>query len=240
MMRAAGGDADGTRLRGLIVLLWRPGLRISEALALAESDLDAGRGAILVRHGKGGKRREVGMDRWGWEQLSPWLRLRSMLPGGALFCILRGPNPRTAVGPGRRPDPTARDSRSRWGTTTVCSASTASRARCGDVARGRSTVGHPAPARTRRPRDHLGLLARNRQHRDCPRRSRAAGANDPCPQRAASPPLGWAVPRATHPRPAVARGARERSAGADHPLVAKGLIRSRSSPEAKDVMFRET
>ncbi len=51
-MRAAGDDADGTRLRGLIVVLWRAGLRISEALALAESDLDSGRGVVLVRHGK--------------------------------------------------------------------------------------------------------------------------------------------------------------------------------------------
>jgi hypothetical protein len=66
-------------------------LRISEALALAESDLDSGRSAILVRHGKGGKRREVGMDRWAWEQLDPWLKLRSTLPVGALFCVLRGP-----------------------------------------------------------------------------------------------------------------------------------------------------
>jgi integrase len=54
VMRVAGDDVDGVRLRGLIVVLWRAGLRISEALALAESDLDAGRGAILVRHGKGG------------------------------------------------------------------------------------------------------------------------------------------------------------------------------------------
>jgi site-specific recombinase XerD len=46
----------------LIVLLWRAGLRISEALALHESDLDRSRGAVLVRCGKGGKRREVGMD----------------------------------------------------------------------------------------------------------------------------------------------------------------------------------
>jgi len=26
------------------------------------------RGALLVRHGKGGRRREVGMDGWGWQQ----------------------------------------------------------------------------------------------------------------------------------------------------------------------------
>lgn len=69
MMRAAGDDPDGLRLRGLIVVLWRAGLRISEALALVETDLDQTRGAILVRRGKGGKRREVGMDRWAWEQL---------------------------------------------------------------------------------------------------------------------------------------------------------------------------
>jgi len=91
VMRTAGDDAAGVTLRGLIVVLWRAGLRISEALALAESDLDANRGAILVRHGKGGKRREVGMDRWDWEQLASWLTLRSTLPAGALFCILRGP-----------------------------------------------------------------------------------------------------------------------------------------------------
>jgi hypothetical protein len=70
VMRAAGEDPDGVRLRALIVVLWRAGLRISEALALAESDLDPSRGAVLVRRGKGGKRGEVGMDRWAWEQLA--------------------------------------------------------------------------------------------------------------------------------------------------------------------------
>jgi integrase len=85
VMRAAGETPDGLRLRGLIVVLWRAGLRISEALALTESDLDAARGAVLVRRGKGGKRREVGMDRWAWEQLSPWLKTRASLPVGALF-----------------------------------------------------------------------------------------------------------------------------------------------------------
>src|SRR5205085_6294558 len=58
VMRAAGEAPDGIRLRGLIVVL-RPGLRISEALALSEADLDAARGAILVRQGKGGTRRAV-------------------------------------------------------------------------------------------------------------------------------------------------------------------------------------
>jgi site-specific recombinase XerD len=56
-MRAAGASPDGVRLRALIVVLWRAGLRIGEALALAETDLDARRGAMLVRHGKGDKRR---------------------------------------------------------------------------------------------------------------------------------------------------------------------------------------
>jgi site-specific recombinase XerD len=92
VMRAAGNDPDGIRLRGVIVVLWRAGLRISEALALTENDLDPSRGAVLVRRCKGGKRREVGMDRWGWEQLEPWLQIGARLPVGALlFCVLRGP-----------------------------------------------------------------------------------------------------------------------------------------------------
>jgi integrase/recombinase XerD len=91
VMNAAGEHPDGLRLRGVIVVLWRAGLRISEGLALTETDLDPDRGALLVRHGKGDKRREVGMDRWAWTQLEPWLKLRRELPAGALFCVLRGP-----------------------------------------------------------------------------------------------------------------------------------------------------
>jgi site-specific recombinase XerD len=69
VMRQAGRTPHGLRMRGLIVVLWRAGLRIHEALALTEVDLDARRGAVLVRRGKGGRRREVGMDDWAWEQL---------------------------------------------------------------------------------------------------------------------------------------------------------------------------
>jgi site-specific recombinase XerD len=70
--------------------MWRAGLRISEALALTESDLDLDRGAVLVRHGKGDKRREVGMDAWGWELLRPWLAYRVQMPVGRLFCVIDG------------------------------------------------------------------------------------------------------------------------------------------------------
>jgi integrase len=71
-------------------VLWRSGLRICEALALAEADLDARRGSLLVRRGKGGRRREVGMDDWAWEQLTPWLTKRVELPVGPLFCVVTG------------------------------------------------------------------------------------------------------------------------------------------------------
>jgi site-specific recombinase XerD len=99
VMHAAGDSPDGIRLRGVIVVLWRAGLRISEALALAETDLDRHRGALLIRAGKGGKRREVGMDRWGWESLGPRLELRADLPDGALACVLRGPTRGRACAP---------------------------------------------------------------------------------------------------------------------------------------------
>jgi len=91
VMRTIGDRAEGHRLRALIVLLWRAGLRISEGLALQESDLDRSRGAVLVRRGKGGKRQEVGMDRWVWEQVDPWLEIRHQLPIGAVLCVIHGP-----------------------------------------------------------------------------------------------------------------------------------------------------
>src|SRR4051812_11556233 len=97
VMRHAGTGLHAARLRALIVVLWRAGLRIHEALALREADLDQRRGCVLVRRGKGGRRREVGMDDWAWEQLQPWLTARVDLPVGPLLCIAAGPDPRTRV-----------------------------------------------------------------------------------------------------------------------------------------------
>jgi integrase len=105
VMRHTADDRHGWRVRAMIVVLWRAGLRVQEALALAEHDLDQRRGSILVRRGKGGRRREVGMDEWAWEQLRPWLSARAQLPLGPLFCIIDGPT--RAVGRGRAPESVA-------------------------------------------------------------------------------------------------------------------------------------
>lgn len=91
LLRACPDTPTGRRTRALIVVLWRSGLRISEALALEERDLDPDAGSITVRRGKGGKRRVVGMDPWAWTQLSPWLEERLEYPRGPLFCVIAGP-----------------------------------------------------------------------------------------------------------------------------------------------------
>jgi integrase len=75
VMRAAGDSLEGVRLRGIIVVLWRAGLRISEALALSETDLDAGRGSLVVRHGKG--------DLCRIRHRSPYVAPGTMLRAGA-------------------------------------------------------------------------------------------------------------------------------------------------------------
>ena len=101
-------------------MLWRAGLRIHEALALAEADLDPRRGSLLLRRGKGGRRREVGMDDWGWEQLAPWLQAGASCR--SVRCSASSTAPR-AGGRGR-PPPRSRS----------CAASPAKPA-CGDASR---------------------------------------------------------------------------------------------------------
>jgi site-specific recombinase XerD len=91
VMRKIPVDRHGLRLRAMIVVLWRGGLRIQEALDLTESDLNPRRGSILVQAGKGNKRREVGMDPWAWsDHLAPWVACRITLPVGPLFCVIDG------------------------------------------------------------------------------------------------------------------------------------------------------
>jgi site-specific recombinase XerD len=49
VMRPASDDPHGFRLRAMIVMLWRGGLRVQEALTLGEHNLDPRRGSVLVR-----------------------------------------------------------------------------------------------------------------------------------------------------------------------------------------------
>lgn len=163
-MRQAGESPAGLRFRGLAVVLWRAGLRISEALALSEGDLEPRRGAMLVRHGKGDKRREVGMDDWGWQQLDPWLKFRMELPTGALFCVLYGPTagrPWSAAAARTQFRRLARRAgvRRRFAPHQLCHAHAVEMAH----------EGVPLNVIQRqlgRPRDRLGLPARDRQRRD--------------------------------------------------------------------------
>ncbi len=83
----------GIRNRALIAVLWRSGLRISEALALELRDLDLEAGTLRVRHGKGDKSRTVGVDEQTAALLARWLdRRRRLSPGvrATVFCTLDG------------------------------------------------------------------------------------------------------------------------------------------------------
>jgi integrase len=51
---------------------------------------------VLVRHGKGGRLHEVGMDRWGWDHLRPWLEIRISDAGRPAAVRDRGCDPRAA------------------------------------------------------------------------------------------------------------------------------------------------
>ena len=177
-MRAAGDRPHGRRLRGLIVILWRAGLRIHEALALAEADLDQRRGAVLVRRGKGGRRREVGMDTWGWAELQPWLETRAELPWER--CCACSPARRAgASGPTPPPGPSCAGRPSRPGSGGASRRTNSPRPRRRAGPRRRATDRHPAPTRPQQPRHHHRLSPRHRQRRDHRDRPRPTRPDDP-------------------------------------------------------------
>ena len=87
------------RDRALIAVLYRTGLRVSEALALREKDVDPARHAVRVMRGKGGRSRTVGIDDGALHVLNQWLQRRSAMgydAGQAIFCTAWG----RAVAPG--------------------------------------------------------------------------------------------------------------------------------------------
>ena len=85
--------ATGQRNRALIVIGWRAGLRINEALALTPANLDAAQQTVRILHGKGNKARTVGLDRQAWDVVAIWLDARAtagIAADAALFCTLAG------------------------------------------------------------------------------------------------------------------------------------------------------
>jgi site-specific recombinase XerD len=93
--------AAGVRNRALIVVLWRAGLRCAEALALEPRDVDRHAGSLTVRHGKGDKRRIVGLDPAAFAVVEQWLDRRQELgvPRGApVFCTITKGNIGQPVG----------------------------------------------------------------------------------------------------------------------------------------------
>ncbi len=61
-----------SRNRALIAVLYRGGLRISEALELHPKDVDMARTTVAVLHGKGDRPRTVGMDPAAFALLERW------------------------------------------------------------------------------------------------------------------------------------------------------------------------
>jgi site-specific recombinase XerC len=91
VMRHTRDDCHGWRVRAMIVVLWVRWLAHPGSTRARRARPYDRRGSVLVGSGKGGRRREVGMDEWGWEQLRPWLNARAELRLGPLFCIIDGP-----------------------------------------------------------------------------------------------------------------------------------------------------
>jgi integrase/recombinase XerD len=86
-------SSTGLRDRALIIVMWRAGLRCGEALALYPKEIDFGRETITVLHGKGDKRRTVGIDPMSLGVIGQWMdRRRELGLTGhyRLFCTLNG------------------------------------------------------------------------------------------------------------------------------------------------------
>jgi site-specific recombinase XerD len=82
----------GIRNRALLTLLYRSGLRISEALALRPADISLEQHTARVLHGKGDRATVRGFHASADDALARWLEHRKGLGlrNGPLFCTLDG------------------------------------------------------------------------------------------------------------------------------------------------------
>src|SRR3989440_1830785 len=91
VMRHASNDPHGWRLRAMIVMLWRGGLRVQEALALSEHDLDPRLGARALRQGRAPARGRHG--RMGLGEPAPVALRAPRAPCGPAVLRDRRPHP---------------------------------------------------------------------------------------------------------------------------------------------------
>lgn len=83
----------GIRAKALLVVFWRGGLRVKEALSLFPKDFDVEHGTLRVLHGKGDRARLVGIDPEAVAVLQRWLDKRTSIGLNGrhpLFCTLKG------------------------------------------------------------------------------------------------------------------------------------------------------
>jgi len=83
----------GVRDAALISVLYRGGVRIAEALALHERDLNAERGTLTVQRGKGSKYRVIGLDAEAFAFIERWITKKRKVgldKKTPLFCTLKG------------------------------------------------------------------------------------------------------------------------------------------------------
>lgn len=94
LVDACGRGRAGLRNRALIVVMWRAGLRVSEACALLPKDVDLENGRIAVLHGKGDQRRVVAIDPGAAAILERWERERKrtgLTRQDFYFCVISRP-----------------------------------------------------------------------------------------------------------------------------------------------------
>ena len=194
VMRHAGDSVHGRRLRGLIVVLWRAGLRSARRSPSPRPTWTR----VAVRCWCGAAR-AAGAARSAWTTgpgsgSRPGSRPGSSCRSGRCSASSPAP-PRAALGGRRRPHRAAPRRAPGRRAATLRPAPTASRARRRDGPRGRAVDRHPTPARPHQPRHHLDLPPGHRQHRDHRHRPRPPRADGPRRQLA----------RAVTPRPAAGK-----------------------------------
>jgi hypothetical protein len=185
VIREASDDRHGDRLRALVVVLWRGGLRVAEALALGERDLDPRRGSLLVRDGKSGRRREIGMDAWAGSSCGPGSPRATSSRSGRCSASSTA---RPAGGPGRAP---------------TCASSSAGSPpkRVFGVASRRTSCGTPTPSSSRVNAFRSTSLQRPRpEPAVCARVPPQRAFGDPSSRRARLPPLPICRCRSVVPR----------------------------------------